>query len=132
MKGEIHKSQEIHISMTQNGDGVQIGVIAGDFNYTAPNAIKKPADAIKKPAEGGVACMKKEEILKMSNMILDQYTPLRTRMEYTSNKQKMMIASNNGLIKAVNVIIRNYSKSEEDTKEIVNSLKGRINLYECL
>ena len=87
---------------------------------------------MKKPAEGGVACMKKEEILKMSNMILDQYTPLRTRMEYTSNKQKMMIASNNGLIKAVNVIIRNYSKSEEDTKEIVNSLKGRINLYECL
>jgi len=125
MKGEIRKSQEIHISMTQNGDGVQIGVIAGDFNYTAPNAIKKPA-------EGGVACMKKEEILKMSNMILDQYTPLRTRMEYTSNKQKMMIASNNGLIKAVNVIIRNYSKSEEDTKEIVNSLKGRLNLYECL
>lgn len=90
--------------------------------------------AIKKPAEGGVACMKlgKEEILKMSNMILDQYTPLRTRMEYTSNKQKMMIASNNGLIKAVNVIIRNYSKSEEDAKEIVNSLKGRLNLYECL
>ena len=88
--------------------------------------------AIKKPAEGGVACMKKEEILKMSSMILDQYIPFSVRMEYTSNKQKMMIASNNGLIKAVNVIIRNYSKSEEDTKEIVNSLKGRINLYECL
>ncbi|MGN0362156.1 MAG: hypothetical protein ACI4ET_04875, partial [Bilifractor sp.] len=105
----------------------QIGVIAGDFNYTAPNAIKKPA-------EGGVACMKldKEEISKMSSMILDQYIPLSVRMEYTSNKQKMMIASNNGLIKAVNVIIRNYSKSEEDAKEIVNSLKGRLNLYECL
>lgn len=90
--------------------------------------------AIKKPAEGGEACMKldKEEILKMSSMILDQYIPFSVRMEYTSNKQKMMIASNNGLIKAVNVIIRNYSKSEEDTKEIVNFLKGRINLYESL
>ena len=68
----------------------------------------------------------KEEILKMSNMILDQYIPLSARMEYTSSKQKAMIASNNGLIKAVNVIIRNYSKSEEDAKEIVNSVNGRI------
>lgn len=68
----------------------------------------------------------KEEILKMSNMILDQYIPLSARMEYTSSKQKEMIASNNGLIKAVNVIIRNYSKSEEDAKEIVNSVNGRI------
>ena len=68
----------------------------------------------------------------MINMILDQYIPLSTRMEYSSNKQKMMIASNNGIIKVANVIIRNYSKSEEDTKEIVNSAKGRIDLYECL
>lgn len=71
----------------------------------------------------------KEEILKMSNMILDQYIPFSARMEYTSSKQKAMIASNNGLIKAVNVIIRNYSKSEEDAKEIVNSVNGRIKIY---
>ena len=68
----------------------------------------------------------KEEILKMINLILDQYMPFRTRMEYTSSKQKEMIASNKGLIKAINVIIRNYSKSEEDAKEIVNSVKERI------
>lgn len=68
----------------------------------------------------------KEEILKMSNLILDQYILFSTRTEYTSSKQKEMIASNKGLIKAVNVIIRNYSKSEEDAKEIVNSVKERI------
>lgn len=68
----------------------------------------------------------KEEILKMSNLILDQYIPFGTRMEYSVKDQEMMIASNNGLIRAINVIIRNYSKSEEDAKEIVNSVKGRV------
>lgn len=68
----------------------------------------------------------KEEILKMSNLILDQYIPFSKRMEYSVNNQEMMIASNNGLVRAINVIIRNYSKSEEDAKEIVNSVKGRI------
>ena len=58
----------------------------------------------------------KEEILKMINLILDQYIPFSKRMEYTVNKQKEMVASNYGLIKAINVIIRNYSKSEEDAK----------------
>lgn len=47
-------------------------------------------------------------------------------MEYSVNNQEMMIASNNGFVRAINVIIRNYSKSEEDAKEIVNSVKGRI------
>ena len=68
----------------------------------------------------------KEEILKMSNLILDQYMPFRERMEYSVKQQEMIIASNEGLIEAINVIIRNYSKSEEDAKEIVNSVKGRI------
>ena len=68
----------------------------------------------------------KEEILKMINLILDQYIPFSKRMEYTVNKQKEMVASNYGLIKAINVIIRNYSKSEEDAKEIVNSVIERI------
>lgn len=68
----------------------------------------------------------KEEILKMSNLILDQYIPFSKRMEYSVNNQEMMIASNNGFVRAINVIIRNYSKSEEDAKEIVNSVKGRI------
>lgn len=68
----------------------------------------------------------KEEILKMSNLILDQYIPFSKRMEYSVDNQEMMIASNNGLVRAINVIIRNYSKSEEDAKEIVNSVKERI------
>ena len=68
----------------------------------------------------------KEEILKMSNLILDQYMPFIERIEYSVKQQEMIIASNEGLIEAINVIIRNYSKSEEDTKEIVNSVKGRI------
>ena len=68
----------------------------------------------------------KEEILKMSDLILEKYILFSTRKEYTSNEQMMIIASNNGLIKAINVIIRNYSKSEEDAKEIVNSIKERI------
>ena len=68
----------------------------------------------------------KEEILKMINLILDQYIPFSKRMEYSTNDQEMMIASNNGLIKAINVIIRNYSESEENAKEIVNSIEERI------
>ena len=62
----------------------------------------------------------------MINLILDQYIPFSKRMEYSTNDQEMMIASNNGLIKAINVIISNYSKSEEDAKEIVNSIEERI------
>lgn len=68
----------------------------------------------------------KEEILKMSNLILDQYIPFRKRIEYSVKTQENMIASNEGLIKAINVIISNYSKSGNDAKEIVNSVKGRI------
>ena len=68
----------------------------------------------------------KEEILKMSNLILDQYMPFRERIEYSVKQQEMIIASNEGLIEDINVIIRNYSKSEEDAKEIVNSVKGRV------
>lgn len=77
---------------------------------------------------GGNQNMKldKEEILKMINLILDQHIPFSKRMEYTVNKQKEMVASNNGLIKAANVIIRNYSESEENAKEIVNSIEERI------
>ena len=70
--------------------------------------------------------LNKEEILEMSNLILDQYMPFRERIEYSVKRQEMIIASNEGLIKAVNVIISNYSKSEEDAKEIVSSVKGRI------
>lgn len=62
----------------------------------------------------------------MSNLILDQYMPFGERIEYSVKQQEMIIASNRGLIEAINVIIRNYSKSEEDAKEIVNSIKGRI------
>ncbi len=65
----------------------------------------------------------KEEILKMSNLILDQYILSSARIEYTNSEQTMIIT---GLIKAINVIIRNYSKSEEDAKEIVNSVRERI------
>lgn len=68
----------------------------------------------------------KEEILEMSNLILDQYMLFRERIEYSVKQQEMIIASNEGLIEAINVITRNYSKSEEDAKEIVNSIKGRI------
>lgn len=65
----------------------------------------------------------KEEIFKMNNLILDQYILSSARIEYTNNEQTMIIT---GLIKAINVIIRNYSKSEEDAKEIVNSVRERI------
>lgn len=58
----------------------------------------------------------KEEILKMSNMILDQYMPFRERIEYSVKQQEMIIASNEGLIKAINVIINNIQSQKKMQK----------------
>lgn len=68
----------------------------------------------------------KDLIIGICDKILEQYIPFSVRMEYSASKQKEMIASNNGLIKAMNVIIRNYSDSEKTAKEIASIFTERL------
>lgn len=68
----------------------------------------------------------KDLIIGICDKILEQYIPFSVRMEYSASKQKEIIASNNGLIKAMNVIIRNYSDSEKTAKEIASIFTERL------
>ena len=75
---------------------------------------------------GQITLINKDQIIEICDKILEQYIPFSVRMEYSASKQKEMIASNNGLIKAMNVIIKNYSDSEETAKEIASMFAERL------